>query len=92
MNRAVIALLGVAILFGVRFFNKSSDSRAVKAHLVSLCEGQSKCMQSVEAHFEACFDATYKLGGRRQASRLDTGELAQCLNSRAGQSYFASAR
>lgn len=92
MNRAVIALLGVAILFGVKFFNKSSDSKAVKAHVVSLCDGEKKCVQSVEAHFQACFDATYKLGGRRNASHLDTGELAQCLNSRAGQSYFASAR
>ena len=92
MNRVVVGLLGLAILFGVKFFNKSSDSKAVKAHLVSLCEGERKCVQSVEAHFDACFDGSYKLGGRRRASHLETGELVQCLNRRAGQPYFASAK
>jgi hypothetical protein len=49
-------------------------------------------VQSVEAHFETCFDASYRLGGRRQGSHLETGELVRCLNSRAGHSYFASAK
>ena len=92
MNRVVVGLLGIAILLGVKFFNKSSDSKAVKAHLVSMCEGEAKCVQSVEAHFDTCFDANYRLGGRRQASHLETKELVQCLNSRAGHSYFASAK
>ena len=92
MNRVVVGLLGVTILFGMKFFNKSSDSKAVKAHVVSLCEGDTKCVQSVEVHFEACFDSSYKLGGRRKASHLEAGELVQCLNSRSGRSYFASAK
>lgn len=92
MKRVLVGLLGVGLLFGVKFFNKSSDSKAVKAHLVSLCEGEAKCVQSVEAHFETCFDSSYKIGGRRRASHLETGDLVQCLNGRAGQSYFASAK
>ena len=92
MNRVVAGLLGVALLFGLKFFNKSSDSKAVKARLVELCEADKRCVQSVEAHFEACFDAAYKLGGKRKASHLEAGEMVQCLNSRSGHSYFASAK
>lgn len=92
MKKVGIGLLGVALLFGMRFFNKSSDSKAVKARLVALCESDTRCVQSVDAHFESCFEAAYRLGGRRQSSHLETGALVQCLNSRAGQSYFASAK
>ena len=92
MKRLAVGILGVAILFGVKFFNKSSDGKAVKAQLIALCEGDARCTQSVEAHFEACFDSAYKMGGRRRASQLEAGQLAQCLNSRAGKSYFASAK
>jgi hypothetical protein len=92
MKRVGVGLLGIALLFGMKFFNKSSDSKAVRARLVELCEGDTRCVQSVQAHFESCFDAAYKLGGRRQASHLETNELVQCLNSRAGRSYFASAK
>jgi hypothetical protein len=92
MNRVVVGLLGVALLFGVKFFNKSSDSRAVKARLLELCESDTRCVQSVEAHFDACFESSYKLGGRRKASHLEAGQMVQCLNSRSGQSYFASAK
>jgi hypothetical protein len=92
MNRVVVGLLGVALLFGMKFFNKSSDSKAVKARLVALCESDTRCVQSVEAHFESCFESAYKLGGRRKSSKLETGELVQCLNGRAGESYFASAK
>jgi hypothetical protein len=92
MNRVVVGLLGVALLFGVKFFNKSSDSRAIKARLVELCESDKRCVQSVEAHFEACFESSYKLGGRRKASHLEADELVQCLNRRSGQPYFASAK
>jgi hypothetical protein len=92
MKRAAIGILGVAILFGVKFFNKSSDGKAVKAQLVALCEGDAKCTQSVEAHFDACFDSAYKLGGRRRSSHVESGQLVECLNSRAGRPYFASAK
>lgn len=92
MKRVAVGLLGVALLFGMKFFNKSSDSRAVKARLVALCESDARCVQSVEAHFESCFEAAYKLGGRRKSSHLESGELVRCLNSRAGESYFASAK
>ena len=92
MNRVVVGLLGVALIFGLKFFNKSSDSKAVKARLVALCESDARCVQSVDAHFESCFESAYKLGGRRKASHLETNQLVECLNSRAGQSYFASAK
>jgi hypothetical protein len=92
MNRVVAGLLGVALLFGVKFFNKSSDSKAVKGRLIELCESDKRCVQSVEAHFDACFDASYKMGGRRKSSHLEADQMVQCLNSRAGRSYFASSK
>jgi hypothetical protein len=92
MNRVVAGLLGVALLFGLKFFNKSSDSKAVKARLVELCEADTRCLQSVEAHFEACFDSAYKMGGRRKSSHLEAEQLVQCMNARAGRSYFASSK
>jgi hypothetical protein len=92
MNRVVVGLLGVALIFGLKFFNKSSDSKAVKARLIELCELDKRCVQSVEAHFESCFESAYKLGGRRKSSHLEADQMVQCLNRRAGQSYFASAK
>jgi hypothetical protein len=92
MKRVAVGVLGVAILFGLKFFNRSSDGKAVKAQLIELCEGDVKCAQSVQAHFDACFDSAYKMGGRRRASHLEAEQLVECLNSRSGQPYFASAK
>ena len=92
MMRVAVAVLGVAILVGLKFYNKSSDGRAVKAKLVELCEGDVKCTQSVQAHFDSCFESAYKMGGRRRASHLEAEQLVECLNSRSGQPYFASAK
>jgi hypothetical protein len=92
MNRVAAGLLGVALLFGLKFFNKSSDGKEVKARLVELCEGDTRCLQSVEAHFETCFDAAYKMGGRRKASHLEAGELVQCMNRESGRSWFAASK
>jgi hypothetical protein len=79
-------LAGVFAL-GMTFSNKSTDYQEIKAHLVSLCAGDSRCVQSVETNFEPCFDQAYKMGGRRQASHLQSDEFIACMNSR-GASYF----
>ena len=92
MGRVAVAVLGIAIIVGLKFYNKSSDGKAVKAQLLEVCEGDAKCVQSVQAHFDACFESAYKMGGRRRASHLEAEQLVQCLNTRAGQPYFASAK
>jgi hypothetical protein len=91
MNRLVVGLLGVTLVFGLKFYNRSSTASDVKAHLVQLCHGESGCLSAVEHHFDTCFEQAYKMGGRRQASQLQSGELVQCLNSRGRKSYFALA-
>jgi hypothetical protein len=88
-NKAIAAVLGVAAMLGMKFYNKASAHDGVKQQLVALCESDPGCQQAVETHFEACFDAAYKVGGRRRASRLEAGQLVGCLNSRSGQPYFS---
>ncbi len=88
MKRLAVTLLSVAALMGMKFYNKGQASEKVKQRLVVLCEGDAGCIQSVNTHFESCFEQAYKLGGRYQSSRLEGGELVSCLNSRAGREYF----
>jgi len=52
-----------------------------------VCAGDSRCVQSVETNFEACFDQAYKMGGRRTASHLASDEFIVCMNNR-GATYF----
>jgi hypothetical protein len=86
-KRVVFGVLAVVAGLGMKFYNKSSDSQELKTHLVSLCAGDSRCVQSVETNFEACFDQAYKMGGRRTASHLASDEFIVCMNNR-GATYF----
>jgi hypothetical protein len=86
-KRVLIGVLAGVAALGMKFYNKSSDSQELKTHLVSLCAGDSRCVQSVETNFEPCFDQAYKMGGRRQASHLQSDEFIACMNNR-GASYF----
>ena len=89
MNRLLVGLVGVALVLGIKLYNKSSAATEVKAHLVQLCQGDSACLASVDQHFDFCFERAYKMGGRHQASSLEPSELVQCLNGRSRKSYFA---
>jgi hypothetical protein len=89
MKRLAVTVLSIAALLGMKFYNKAHASDTVKQRLVVLCEGDAQCTKAVETHFAACFDQSYKMGGRRQSSRLDGAELAGCINTRAGRKYFA---
>jgi hypothetical protein len=91
MNRLLVGLLGVGLVLGLKYYNRTSAATDVKAHLVQLCEGESGCLSAVEHHFDSCFEQAYKMGGRRQASHLESGELVQCLNNKGSKSYFALA-
>jgi hypothetical protein len=91
MNRLLVGLLGVGLVLGLKYYNRSSAATDVKAHLVQLCEGESGCLSAVEHNFDGCFEQAYKMGGRRQASHLESGELVQCLNDKGRKSYFALA-
>lgn len=89
MGRIWGVLIVAAIVLGLKFYNKHSDKSEVRGKMVQLCEGEAACVKAVETHFEACFEAAYKMGGRRSASRLEAEQFVQCVNSRSGKPYFA---
>ena len=88
-KRVAGALLGVVALLGMKFYNKASAHDDVKARLVALCAADGECVADVEKHYDACFDSSYKMGGRRTSSKLDVDALVRCVNTRSGVPYFA---
>jgi len=90
MGRKVAgALVGVVLVLGMKFYNKASAHDDVQGRLVQLCAGDTECVAAVGQHYEACFDASYKMGGRRTSSRLDLDALVRCVNTKSGVPYFA---
>jgi hypothetical protein len=88
-KRLAGALLGVMAILGMRFYSKASAHEDVKARLVALCATDAECVADVQKHYDACFDSSYKVGGRRAAARLDVDALIRCVNTRSGVPYFA---
>jgi hypothetical protein len=88
MKRVLGIVLGVAAVFGMKMYNKGAAASDVKSHLVRVCDGETACVDAVNQNFDACFEQAYKMGGRRRSSRLDSKQLASCLNDKAGQPYF----
>ena len=88
-QKLIGAVIGIALVVGIKFYNKSSSSAEVKQHMVKLCAGDQGCEAAVNANFDACFAEAYKMGGRRQSSRLEGEKLVECLNSRSGKPHFS---
>ena len=88
-RRLLGAAVAVVAILGMKFYNKASAHDDVKSRLVALCEADAECKADVERHYEACFDSSYKMGGRRQSSNLDVDALVRCVNARSGVPYFA---
>ncbi len=88
MNRLVGAIVAVMAIVGMKFYNKASAHDDVQARLVELCEGDAACQGAVKAHYDACFDGAYKMGGKNRSSKLDLNVLVKCVNERAGEEYF----
>jgi len=89
-RRLLGAAVAVVAILGMKFYNKASAHDDVKSRLVALCEADAECKADVERHYEACFDSSYKMGGRRQSSNLDVDALVKCVNTRSGVPYFAA--
>jgi hypothetical protein len=88
MKRLAGALVAIVAILGMKFYNKASAHDDVQGRLIELCEGDSACQTAVRTHYDTCFDQAYKMGGRRQGSKLDLDNLVKCVNSRAGEEYF----
>ncbi len=91
MKRLGIAVVAIAAVVGLKYYNKGAAHDEVKEHLVKLCEADARCEKAVATHFDTCFEESFKMGGRRQASRLEADKLVSCLNRRSGTPYFATA-
>jgi hypothetical protein len=88
-KRLAWALLGVVAILGMKFYSKASAHDDVKARLVALCATDAECVADVRKHYDACFESSYRIGGRRTESRLDVDDLVRCVNTRSGVPYFA---
>jgi hypothetical protein len=88
MNRLVGAIVAVIAILGMKFYNKASAHDDVQSRLVELCGGDAACQGAVQAHYDACFDSAYKMGGKNRSSKLDLNVLVRCVNDRAGEEYF----
>jgi hypothetical protein len=88
MKRLAGALIGIAAVIGMKFYGKASAHDDVRARLVELCSGDAACQGAVAAHYDACFESAYKMGGQHHASTLDANSLVACINKRSGEEYF----
>jgi hypothetical protein len=91
MKRLAGALIGVVAIAGMRFYAKASTHEDVKARLIELCEGDAQCQTAVQTNYDPCFEAAYKLGDRRDASKFDSKAVVTCVNRRSGEEYFTVA-
>jgi hypothetical protein len=87
-GRVLGVILIIAVVVGLKFYNRSSSHDEAKARLLEVCEGDAGCIKAVEQHYERCFEASYKMGGRRQSSKFDLNKLVGCLNDASGETYF----
>ena len=90
MNKLAGAIVAVMAIVGMKFYNKVSAHDDVRTRLVELCEGDAACQGAVKAHYDACFDSAYKMGGKNRSSKLDLNVLVKCVNERAGEEYFTA--
>jgi hypothetical protein len=88
MKRLAGALVGVLLIVGMKFYGKASAHDDVRTRLVELCAGDAQCQSAVQTHYDSCFEASYRLGGRHDGSRLDANALVTCVNRKAGEEYF----
>jgi hypothetical protein len=89
-SKIALGLVGAAALIGYKFYQRSSSASETRAELVTICEGDAACKAAVDKHFEACHEQAYRLGGRRQSGGLNAQQLTACINSAAGQDFFAA--
>jgi hypothetical protein len=81
-------ILTIAVIFGIKFYNKASAQTEGKDHLFALCEKDQYCLDVVEGSYDYCFEKNYSLGGRRNGGSLDQNKFLQCLNNEAETQIF----
>ncbi len=74
----------VAIVMGVKFWNRSSSYKDVKAQMLKFCGGVAKCEAVLTESFDICFDSSYDIGGKNSSGGLDHAAFVQCINNTGG--------
>jgi hypothetical protein len=92
MNRLLGALMTIAVIFGMRAYNKHEAAAEVKAKLTSLCSGDQERVASVETNFEACFENAYGIANSKDDAQKVAQSLVSCLNQKSGEEYFVASR
>jgi hypothetical protein len=90
VRRLGSAAIGISVLLGIKFYDKSSTHDAMRAKLEILCEKDSKCLSAVGKNFDACFDKSYSMGNRHSAGSLKTDAFFACFNKRSGAQLFTA--
>ena len=88
MRRLAAAIVAVVAIVGMRLYTRTSTHDDLRSRLIELCAGDAACQTAVHTHYDGCFEASYKGGASRHASRVDESSLIKCINSRAGEAYF----
>jgi hypothetical protein len=93
LRQILIFLVIVGGVMGWKFYSKSQARTSTKTQLVTICASdkatEKDCLSAIDSYYDNCFDNSYSLGGRRQSGGLDSRNLADCINSKAGQPWFA---
>ncbi len=77
------------ITIAAKFSNQSAAAEETKAQMLSICAGDSTCIEVVDTYFERCFNTYYSMGSRYSSASLDTEGLANCVNKYGQAEYFA---
>jgi hypothetical protein len=84
------SVFGIALVLGLKFYNKGATHDEVRAQLLDVCGKRDKpCVSAVKKHFDACFADNYDIGTSRNAGHLNEDAFLRCFNERSGTPVFA---
>ena len=87
-KKILIAIPLAAAFFGWQYYNKGQEAKEMKANMLSMCAGDTPCIEAVEKYAASCFDENYRMGRRRQGVKMD--EFVACVNRSSGTDFFVS--
>lgn len=82
--------IGIALAVGYTQYRKRSKADEIRQRVTSLCAGDEACLEAVDAHFEGCFDANYRSGGKNHPASFNTAGFTHCVNQKAGEEILTA--
>ena len=81
-SRVVVTLV---IIFAVRLFSQQQNKSEVRQQMVKICERDTKCLETVNLHFDTCYAQNVHRSGTKKDR---TENLCACMNLAGGSHYF----